>query len=398
MPLNRVLAILAGIGLLFGPLAVGVGRAETPLAGSGFPGAIRNGLDHLLQVAAPRENRVVQGEQIAALLDFVATGDPLPPAAEGTLAAASAYCRFDVHRRLADVVRLGYSPDIPSHILMPSSVRLARWTEVEGQPGRQLPKLWPLVGQLDRPLIVKGIERVENTPDLHSGAYYAYDLDRTLILLQHDRRPYLISISIQKETSDVGRKGQVLGADSDWNYLYFDEAGLDRPGLGWVRSYMYAGWTVCVYADIGDNRPLVRCGIFRWLRAGWASINMVRTGHIEEGLKRYAETFRKIIEDPNLPDADTLSAGFARIGRLTDGGLVERTRRYFNALVDTYGIRLTASARQRLHQLGAGGPAASMDRSRMEALLAVQYLKAILGKHTGSEISDLNAPAGTGAG
>jgi hypothetical protein len=288
-----------------------------------------------------------------------------------------------------DILRIGFSPDIPSHVLMPSSVRFARWCEIEGQPGRTLPALCPLIEGLDAPVVLRGVEYVENTPDLNSGAYYGYPLDRTLILLRHEGRLFLISISIQKTVSDVGRKGAVVGADSDWNYLYSEEAGLGKPGLGWVQSHMYAGGSVTVYADLGQDRPMVRCGIFRWLRAGWASINVVRRSHIEEGLKRYTETMRQILENPNLPDGDSLAAGFARIDGLSDAVLLERTRSYFETLAETSGAQLSSAAREWLNRLIAEGAALHLDRDRMEALLAVQYLKAILGKPTGPEVSGL---------
>ena len=39
--------------------------------------------------------------------------------------------------------------------------------------------------------------------------------------------------------SNIGRKGCVVGDDANWNYLYSDETGLTKTGLGWVDSYMY---------------------------------------------------------------------------------------------------------------------------------------------------------------
>lgn len=355
-----------------------------------IPAEVRSGLQHLIQISSNSgEDRELRVEQIAALLDMVTAGDDLPLGSEGVGEAACAYGHFDVHCLFKDILRIGFSPDIPSHVLMPSSVRFARWCEIEGQPGRTLPALCPLIEGLDAPVVLRGVEYVENTPDLNSGAYYGYPLDRTLILLRHEGRLFLISISIQKTVSDVGRKGAVVGADSDWNYLYSEEAGLGKPGLGWVQSHMYAGGSVTVYADLGQDRPMVRCGIFRWLRAGWASINVVRRSHIEEGLKRYTETMRQILENPNLPDGDSLAAGFARIDGLSDAVLLERTRSYFETLAETSGAQLSSAAREWLNRLIAEGAALHLDRDRMEALLAVQYLKAILGKPTGPEVSGL---------
>ena len=386
----RIFSIfILAMGLFIGPMSSRAVRAADVTAPGVFPEQLRQGLDCLLRLSADRDEPFPCGGEIRALLDFVAAGTPLSLAPETASDGACAYGCFDLKRSLKDVLRIGFSPDIPSHILMPSSVRLACWTEVDGQPGRQLPPLWSMLGKLETPVVVRGVERVENTPDLNSGAYFAYDLDRTLILLRHRGRSFLISVSVQKETSEVGRKGAVIGADSDWNYLYFEEAGLDRPGLGWVRSHMYGGGSVSVYAEIGDGRPLVRCGIFRWLKAGWASINMVRRTHIEEGLKRYAETLCRIIEDPKLPDGDTLAAGFNRIQGLSDALLAERIRSYYRSLAETCGTRLSVQTRERLKRLIAQDPARHLARDRMEALLALQYLKAFLGKPTGPETRGL---------
>jgi hypothetical protein len=116
---------------------------------------------------------------------------------------------------------------------------------------------------------------------------------------------------------------------------------------------------------------------------------VVRRRHIEEGLKRYTETMRQILENPNLPDGDSLAAGFARIDGLSDAVLLERTRSYFKNLAETSEGQLSPAAREWLNRMIDEGPALHLDRDRMEALLAVQYLKAILGKPTGPEISGL---------
>ncbi len=390
MILRMLSVLLLTAGLLCGPPASRDARAGEVSTLAAFPEGLRRGLDHLLQVSCPRGDRQLRSAEIGALLDAVAAGSPVALAPEAGSDAACAHGRFEIRRSLADIVRFGYSPDIPSHLLMPSSVRVARWTEVDGQPGRPLPRLWPLVPGLRDPVVVRGIERVENTPDPSSGAYFAYDLERALILLRHQGRLFLISVSIQKDVSEVGRRGAVIGADGDWNYLYFEEEGLDRPGLGWVRSHMYAGGSVSVYAQIDGARPLVRLGIFRWLKAGWASINMVRRSHIEAGLERYADTLRRIIEHPHLPDGDTLAAGLAQIYGLSDALLAERTRSYFQNLADTGDARLAPAVRERLDRLVADGPALHLNRDSMAALLAVQYLKALLGKPTGPEISGLD--------
>ncbi len=90
-----------------------------------------------------------------------------------------------------------------------------------------------------------------------------------------------------------GKKGLVLGSDSDWNYLYSGKKGTNLPGLGWVSSYMYDSCTIMIYYEMDPNEPLVRCAVFKWLKAGWSNINMVKKSHIYKGLVRYENSFKR---------------------------------------------------------------------------------------------------------
>ena len=75
---------------------------------------------------------------------------------------------FNINADLRQVLKLSHSPDIPSFLLMPSSVRLSYWTEINGHQ-QPLPRLWQLLPDLQQTAVVKGIEHVENTPDIFSG-------------------------------------------------------------------------------------------------------------------------------------------------------------------------------------------------------------------------------------
>ena len=123
---------------------------------------------------------------------------------------------------------------------------------------------------------------------MFSGAYYKYDMYRTLVLFTYEKRKVLISISKQKDVSQVGNKGYILGSDDNWDYFYSGKPGLTIPGLGWVRSYMYDSYGINVYYQIDENNPVVRCATLRWIKAGWAKINVVKSHHIHAGLKRFA--------------------------------------------------------------------------------------------------------------
>jgi hypothetical protein len=56
-----------------------------------------------------------------------------------------------------------------------------------------------------------------------------------------------------------------------------------------------------MYEEIDPVTTKVRCAVFKWLRAGWSGINMVRSKHIYNGLKRFAKPLKEILEYPSLP-------------------------------------------------------------------------------------------------
>ena len=91
--------------------------------------------------------------------------------------------------------------------------------------------------------------------DLTTGVYHEYDLKRTLILLNQKGRQVLISVSKQIDESSIGKKGVILGNDSDWTYFYSNEPGTMKTGLGWAKSYIYDYFSVVVYAKRTTRRP-----------------------------------------------------------------------------------------------------------------------------------------------
>ncbi|MGB5423297.1 MAG: hypothetical protein WBN03_14135, partial [Desulfobacterales bacterium] len=229
-----------------------------------------------------------QVDKISALMRFV-TGAKNPHVLyhAGTFnGAVSAYHEFDIHRSLSQILQLTYNPDIPAIVTMPASIRLSHWTDID-TPEHALPKLWETLPVLEAPQFITGIEHIVNSPDQHSGAYFEYDLYRTLILMKHEGRPVFICLSRQKGVSDVGKKGVIIGADDNWDYLYTGHAGVSYAGLGLVKSYMYDSYSVSIYIETDDALPTVRFGVFKWLRAGWAGINLARPPHIFSGLERF---------------------------------------------------------------------------------------------------------------
>jgi hypothetical protein len=247
----------------------------------------------------------LDAQAVATLVDYVlgpkSNKEVALPKLQG---APGAYYEFDTRIKFSSFLQYSYSYQIPLALTGPSSLRYSLWT---GQGESQnMPTNWKLVPPAGEPFIIRGLQRDAITPDLTTGVYYEYDLKRTLILLNHKGRQVLFTISKQIDKSNVGKKGFILGNDSDWNYYYSGVPGSAKTGLGWVKSYIYDYFSVGVYVESGSSPAMVRSGVFQWIRAGWSGINFVQTDHIIKGMKRFARNSKAILESPNLPPKSDL--------------------------------------------------------------------------------------------
>jgi hypothetical protein len=132
----------------------------------------------------------------------------------------------------------------------------------------------------------------------------------------------MVSVSKQINTSNVGKKGIILGNDSDWNYYYSGQPGTPMTGLGWVKSYIYDYFSIGVYVDTAP--PMVRTGVFQWLRAGWTGINFVKPSHILGGLKRFARDSKLILESPRLPAPNQMISTYQLLSNMPAADLIKK--------------------------------------------------------------------------
>ena len=179
-----------------------------------------------------------------------------------------------------------------------------------------MPGSWSAIPPDGAPVVIRGLQHDSDTPHLTTGVYHEYDLKRTLILLNHKGRQVLISVSKQVDESNVGKKGVILGNDSDWTYFYSNEPGTMKTGLGWAKSYIYDYFSVVVYVEPDNSPAMVRTGVFQWLRAGWLGINFVKPGDILGGLKRFAEGSRTVLESPRLPAPGQLTSVYQSLSSM----------------------------------------------------------------------------------
>lgn len=353
------------------------------------PDTLTPGLDHFLALVGPGGNTMFDPEAVEDVLDFTTSskaGD-ICYFLDDKYDATTVYYEFEIRSDLKRLIELAFNPEIPAFAATPSSVRLTYWMEVaKGKPA--LPKFWTYLPDPARPLIAKAVEYSENTPDIHTGTYHAYDLDRTFILFRHKDRNVFVSLSKQRKTSGVGKKGLVLGSDNDWNYFYSGLKGVNKAGLGWVSSYMYDSFSISVYMENGNNSG-VRCAVFKGLRAGWAKMNFVKKQHILKGLKRYENDLRAVVESDAMPDADRLRRSLSAINDLSSDELQGLMRRYLAVMDKKYGDVEVLSGTSFSDFVKDEDYLGKMKEEEMRAVLVLEYMKFLLGKERNIDIGRL---------
>ena len=357
------------------------------------PGPVSDGLRQFIgQLATDGASADLPG-MLGPVVDFVMTDKDVSTqfTADRHFNAPSAYHQFDVGIGLSRILQLAFNPNIPSALSSPATVRWSRWipfpTEAQG-----LTRLAAATLPVRQPLAIRVVEQIENTPDMTSGAYHRYALNRLLVLYSMGGRNILVSASKQIQPSEVGKKGLIVGTDTDWTYLYSEEKGLSATGLGWVRSQIYDNYSVSVYVESGGR---VRCATFQWMRAGWSGINMVRRSHLFEGLKRYAESFKTVMEHPRLPRVDRIEATCSLIHRLPRETLKSWFQTYLATLAGQPKSLRNDVKKWIAKHLRPGIFQGDADGQRLEACLALEWLKQAMGRTGQSRLGTLAEALGT---
>ena len=353
--------------LVFGTAAPTQAQALNSIPDSLYPG-----LEYLLTL--PTSNSDIAPEKMSEIISFVGSST-----AESSMAmqdrekASGAFYAFTLRGDLSRVVDYVYNPDVPVYVTMPSSVRDQEWQD---SATKDALRLLPKALNEGKTLLVRGSEREIITPDANTGGYYSYNQDRAVAVFQGPTGPVLVSVGCQTKPSEIGRKGCVVGEDSDWNYLYSDETGLNKTGLGWVDSYMYSGHSILVFVT-DTASGTIRVGSFKWLNAGWAKVNMVKQSHIINGIKRFTADFKAVLESSRLPEAQELAAMYREL----KSGSVETLRQvvapYLAAIQDSETL---SSPFKKM--LASGQYLQNMSQQELVKVVLKEFLKQRLGRES----------------
>jgi hypothetical protein len=339
--------------------------------------AVETGIDHLFEVLRDPAVPFDQA-RVAAMLDFVTTtrDDPMNIEPARRFGGLGVCLRKEVPTTLETILRYFYNPDIPNFLLCPAVLRLSGWQADSEFLTRQRP-LWEELPGLSEPVLVRGREFEVNTPDSFAEAYYRYDLDRLIILLRHQGMNVAISISEQPDKSDVGRKGAILD-DQQWDYFYSDIEGLNKGMIGWMDTFMYRSGSVQVFTEHDAVAPRSSVFLFKWLKAGWAGMNVVKRSHIYDGSLRYARSFSKVLESAAL-NPDEVASGMRAVAALPKAEVDARIEEYARNFEIRFRDDPKLQKKEYARVIEDGGYARVLDAEARRSVLALQKLKCMIG-------------------
>jgi hypothetical protein len=252
-------------------------------------------------------------ELIAPLLAFVRSNADASLGLPKFSGAPGAYQGFPIHLPMQRLLRYLYNPQIPQEVLKPFSIRSSVWTTSgSAEEQRRLWAHWPPAEHV----LIRGEQYDRTTPDPATGGCYGMRLQRVILSLPAEKA--VLSVSVQPEPSEVGRKGYALGTDGDGRYVYSEDEGLTRAGLGWVSSRIQTNVSIGVYLEEGDG--LVKSGIFQWMRAGWSGLSVVKESHVAASLVRYRALLTVALNSA-LPAPEQLEALFTQAASLSEESL-----------------------------------------------------------------------------
>jgi len=339
---------------------------------------VNEAVAHLVQFCADPKTSLDE-RAIAVLVDYVLAEKPQKdkekPLSE-IQKCTGAYYEFDAKVTFPRFMEYSYTSQIPGVITRPSSLRYSIWQPSRGGVN-PLPVSWKTVPPGGDPVILRGKQHDSNTPDLTTGVYYEYDLQRALILLNYMGRQVLISISKQIEPSNVGEKGFIIGQDSSWTYYYSGQPGSAKAGLGWVKSYIYDYFSIGVYTELSQGGAIVRMSAFQWIRAGWSGMNFVQPKHVSDGIKkRFARDTLVILESPRLPEAKQIALTVQSFSAMPREELSKKYTILQQAKRD---VAFKAGQISQA-EVSEALPIQNISKEQMIEELMLEYLKSFLGK------------------
>ena len=349
-----------------------------------LPDKIETGLSYLLELINKKGSKF-DPAKILPLLDYVVeNGGAAEQLIPSTRESGNGAClRAQVKAPLERILRYEFNYRIPTFLVSPNVLRLSGWYP-ESDIVTNKVELWNKLPTLDKPLLLWGKEFEVNTPDSFSGSYYRYDLNRLIIIMKHNDKKIMISASKMPNPSEAGKKAVIID-ENNWNYFYSGIQGLGIRLIGMLNTYIYDSASVKILYETDSAKPRTTIMLFKWLKAGWADINMVKSSHIYEGSLRFIEGLKEVIESDSLPAADTLAQKLDYISALPEAEIDTKIRKYSINFERIAKKHKGMSQKDYARIIADGGYANVLNREERSGVLALEWLKSQLGKSTLAE-------------
>ena len=376
------LALFAG---LVGPQLIQAEQKIKQQQGNGsLPEEIETGLSYLLELINKKDSKF-DPAKILPLLDFtVRSGEDAKQLQPSKRESGNGAClRAQVKAPLERILRYEYNHRIPSFLVSPNVLRLSGWYP-ESDIVTNKVELWNKLSTLNKPLLLWGKQFEVNTPDSFSESYYRYDLNRLIILMKHNDKKVMISASKMPHPSEAGKKAVIID-EKNWNYFYSGIQGLGIRLIGMLNTYIYDSASVKILYETDSDKPRTTIMLFKWLKAGWADINMVKRSHIYEGSARFIKGLKEVIESDSLPAADVLAQKLKHISALPEAEIDTKIREYSINFERIAKKHKGMSPKDYARIIADGGYANVLNSEERRGILALEWLKRQVGKSTLAE-------------
>lgn len=332
--------------------------------------------------AIPAGQQIPSVADIQKLMDFaIAQKDPKKVIPEPRSHGKGAFVRQKLQVPIAQVLQYCFNPSIPGEAVYPSTINYSHWLP-QSQIVSQKIKLWEKLDlpEASKPIVLRGQEFEEITPDTFSNCYYDYTLNRLLILSTIEGRNVLVSVSLQAGPSTVGKVGAILGKDDEWHYLYSKEVGSNLSLARWAETYMYDSANLTLFFESSPHAATTEMAFFKYVRAGWASMNMVKSKHIYEGSQRYLNGLRQILESPHRPSAESIENKYMEFKNMQTEQMRNNLVPFSTALAPWGEGKSDISSAKFKKVLSSQEYVASLSQRQMGSELLKQFLKKTLQK------------------
>jgi len=280
---------------------------------------------------------------------------------------------------LGTTVEYLFNPKVPMTVVFPASIRYSAW-----QSGSDILTAAPLQTEFgkhkDAPLVLRGTEFEEITPDDNTGTSYSYMLDRAIILTEHEGRQVVLSLTWQKGKSNVGKKAATIGEYSNWDFVYSGVQGTLASGIGWAETYIYSSAAITIMYEDAPGGKDTGYALYRWMDAGWSGMNMVKQSHITAGAERSFAGLKAFMEAPTRPAPEAIAAHMSELEKLDLTTLQERFAPYSAKVAEAAATVDALKSDDFQKVIKDGGYGKSMTKDELVAAFAVQYIKQQLGK------------------